>query len=59
MERIKELLREIGLQSDRVKMVNLSSAMAGRFAESAQSMVDQVRRLGPNPLRSAAGGRPE
>jgi hypothetical protein len=35
-------------------MVNLSSAMGHRFAEEATQITDDVRALGPSPLRRAA-----
>jgi hypothetical protein len=34
-------------------MVNISSAMAGQFAEAATQMSQRIARLGPNPLRMA------
>ncbi len=46
------LLEQIGLGRDRVRMVNLSSAMAVKFAEAVQEMTEQVRALGPNPLHA-------
>jgi F420-non-reducing hydrogenase iron-sulfur subunit len=53
VERIKRLLEDIGLQSERVKMVNLSSAMATGFVSEAQIMTAQIQQLGPNPLRAS------
>ena len=32
-------------------MINLSSAMGGRFAEAMTEMTEQVEALGANPLR--------
>jgi coenzyme F420-reducing hydrogenase delta subunit len=37
-------------------MVNLSSAMAVRFAEVVQEMTEKMRELGPSPLRTADEG---
>jgi len=51
VERIKDLLSQIGLEPGRVRMFNLSSAMAGQFAETATEMTAQVKKLGPSPLR--------
>jgi coenzyme F420-reducing hydrogenase delta subunit len=51
VERIKELLNQIGLEPDRVRMFNMSSAMAGEFARAATEMSAHVIELGPNPLR--------
>jgi coenzyme F420-reducing hydrogenase delta subunit len=44
-------LGQIGLESDRVKMLNLSSAMGVQFAEMTREMVERINELGPNPLR--------
>jgi coenzyme F420-reducing hydrogenase delta subunit len=54
LEALRGLLDEIGLGRDRLRMVNLSAAMAPLFVERVQEMVDTVKRLGPNPLRKAA-----
>jgi len=44
-------LDRIGLGGERVRMFNLSSAMAVQFAEAVEAMVEKVRQLGLNPLR--------
>jgi F420-non-reducing hydrogenase iron-sulfur subunit len=44
-------LEEIGLESQRVHMINISSAMGGAFAESAREMAEKMSELGPNPLK--------
>ena len=49
----QELLSQIGLEGQRVQMVNLSSAMGSRFAEAAAELTADVLQMGPNPL----GGR--
>lgn len=49
-DRIREMLEEIGVGGERLKMVNLSAAMAPTFVESVQAIVETVRALGPNPL---------
>ncbi len=45
------MLSEIGLEPDRVKMFNMSAAMAKTFVEKAVEMVSTVETLGTNPLR--------
>lgn len=45
------LLEEIGIEPERVKMFNMSSAMGRRWAEAVKEMDDTVRQLGPSPLR--------
>jgi F420-non-reducing hydrogenase iron-sulfur subunit len=52
-DRIREMLAEIGVGEARLKMVNLSAAMAPTFVESVQDMVNTVRALGPSPLKSS------
>jgi coenzyme F420-reducing hydrogenase delta subunit len=47
----KRLLEEIGFDSERLEMFNLSSAMAGRFAEIIVEMTERIKKLGPTPLR--------
>ena len=51
MAYLADLLDQIGLGGERVRMVNLSSAMAVQFAEYVREMTEKVRELGPNPLR--------
>jgi coenzyme F420-reducing hydrogenase delta subunit len=41
------------MQPDRVRMVNLSAAMAGAFVEAVTEMAERIESLGPNPLRLA------
>jgi F420-non-reducing hydrogenase iron-sulfur subunit len=48
---VQDVLRSIGLEPERVQMFNLSSAMAGQFAEATKTMTEKVEALGPNPLR--------
>ena len=47
----RELLSESGLESERLRMVNISAFQATRFAETVKGMVATVRKLGPNPVR--------
>jgi hypothetical protein len=49
---VQNILKEIGLEPERVQMFNLSSAMAPRFAEIADQMTAQARDLGPSPLQN-------
>lgn len=48
---LQNLITQIGLQPERVRMVNLSSAMAEAFARLADEMTQQVLELGPSPLK--------
>lgn len=51
VEHTKHLLAEIGLEPDRIEMVNMSAAMGKRFAEAASDMATRIEALGPSPLR--------
>jgi coenzyme F420-reducing hydrogenase delta subunit len=52
VEHIQRLLEQIGLERGRVRMANLSSAMASEFARVAADFSAQIHELGPSPLRS-------
>ena len=46
-----ELLEEIGIEKERLRMVNVSAAMARPLADIIIDMVETVRKLGPISLR--------
>ena len=48
---IQSLLKEIGLEPQRARMINVSAAMGAQFAELVSEHVKTVRALGPSPLR--------
>jgi len=52
VEYVKKVLKEIGIEPERVEMYNLSSAQGQRFAEIAHEMVERIKGLGPSPVRS-------
>ena len=54
MKRIQRLLDQIGLNGQRVVMVNVSAAMGAQFAHMAQEMSQRMDALGANPLRGQA-----
>lgn len=51
VERIRELLDEIGLAGERLRMVCLADSMARDFVRNIEDITQVVRRLGANPLR--------
>lgn len=60
-DHIRDMLDQIGVGSQRLKMVNLSAAMAPTFVQSVKEIVETVRSLGPNPLKTAtkeSAGKP-
>ncbi len=48
---MQKLLAEIGLEDKRIRMVNLSSAMGSQFAIATTEMFDEIKEIGPNPLK--------
>lgn len=53
VKRVRQLLAEIGLEPDRIRMFNLSTAMGPQFAQFAIEMTEQIRALGPSALRDS------
>ena len=49
---VKKILKEIGLEPERLHMVNLSSAMAKPLVDSMTEMVNTVKQFGPSPITS-------
>ena len=54
MEHTRRLLEAIGLEGQRLRMTNLSSAMGKQFADNAAAFTEEILRLGPSPLRGGA-----
>jgi F420-non-reducing hydrogenase iron-sulfur subunit len=52
---VKQLLEEVGLETGRVEMYNLSAGDGQRFAEIAREMTEKIRALGPNSVRKGTG----
>ena len=52
-EYLREMLDQIGVGRERLRMVNLSAAMAPPFVERVKEIVETVESLGPNPLRKS------
>jgi len=50
VEYVRKLLKGIGLEEQRIQMVNLSSAMGGQFAFAAAELTAEIQRIGPSPL---------
>ncbi len=53
VEYVRMLLEEIGMEGDRVRMYNLSSGEGPTFAAYAREMTEHIKKLGPNPLKTA------
>jgi F420-non-reducing hydrogenase iron-sulfur subunit len=46
-----ELLKECGLEGDRVAMFNTSASMGVQFARHASEATERIRAMGPNPVK--------
>jgi F420-non-reducing hydrogenase iron-sulfur subunit len=51
VEHVRNLLEEVGLEPERVRMYNLSSGEGPTFAAYAKEMTENIKGLGPNPLK--------
>jgi F420-non-reducing hydrogenase iron-sulfur subunit len=50
IELLKEYLKEIGLEPERLRIEWISAAEGTKFAETMKSFVNEIKLLGPNPL---------
>ena len=50
VEYAKELVRESGLEPERLEMFHIGASDAPKWAEAVKMMTERVRELGPNPL---------
>jgi len=57
VEHAAKLLGEIGLQPQRVRMINISAAMGEQFVIEITNFVKAIEALGPTPLSVNAGDR--
>ena len=53
---IKDILEEIGIEKERLRMVNISAAMATNLVAEINEMVITIKKLGPNPIRKSIDG---
>ena len=47
----RKLLAEMGLEEERIRMVNIGAADARPLAEILRNMVETIKKLGPSPLK--------
>jgi len=59
VEYAQTLLEQIGLEGERIRMFNISSAMGGQFAESADELTTEIQRIGRSPLGRYLEGQVE
>lgn len=51
-EYVKYMLEQLGLEPDRVRLEWISASEGGRWAETVREFTEQIRELGPNPLKN-------
>jgi coenzyme F420-reducing hydrogenase delta subunit len=53
---IRDILQESGIEKERLRMVNISAAMATNLVDAINDMVNIVKELGPNPIYKPSNG---
>lgn len=56
MQYTKKLLKDIGIEPERLEMFNMSSSQAPAFAEAVREMTRRAKELGPLLIKA---GRPD
>lgn len=51
MEYAKDLLKEIGLEPERLEMFHIGASDAPGWARAVTEMTERARKLGANPLK--------
>jgi F420-non-reducing hydrogenase iron-sulfur subunit len=49
---LKKLLNDLGLEPERVRFEYISASEGGKFAEVVTDFVDELKKIGPNPLKA-------
>lgn len=52
---LKETLKELGIEPERLRLEWVSASEGDKFATIIKEMVEEIKKLGPNPLK--VGGR--
>jgi F420-non-reducing hydrogenase iron-sulfur subunit len=47
----KKLLKEVGIEAERLEMFHIAASNSVLFAKAADEMTERARKLGPNPLK--------
>ncbi|MGY5852200.1 MAG: hydrogenase iron-sulfur subunit [Candidatus Thorarchaeota archaeon] len=48
---VRKLIASLGIDEGRVKMVMVSAAEGDKFVEYINAFADEIRKIGPNPIR--------
>ena len=57
VEHVADLLDQIGLESERARMINISAGMGAKFAELANEFAETISALGPTGLKKKPAPR--
>jgi F420-non-reducing hydrogenase iron-sulfur subunit len=52
-EFLKEMVEELGLEPERIRLEWISATEGERFADTVKDISERVKKLGPSPLRRA------
>jgi coenzyme F420-reducing hydrogenase delta subunit len=50
---IRDILEECGIEKERLRMVNISAAMAKNLVDVIHEMIDTIKQLGPNTVNTS------
>ena len=53
---LKRILMEYGIKPERIKLEWISASEGEKFAKTVESFVEEIRKLGPNPLNLSKTG---
>ena len=53
---LKKVLKDFGIEPQRVRLEWVSASEGDRFAAVVRDMVDEIKKLGPNPLKMEVEG---
>jgi len=59
MKRLKETLEDYGVDGRRLRLEWVSASEGNRFAEVVKEFTEEIRALGPSPLKQVNGRRSE
>jgi F420-non-reducing hydrogenase iron-sulfur subunit len=48
---VRDTLEECGIEKERLRMVNISAAMAVNLVDVIHDLVKEIKELGPNPIK--------
>jgi len=52
--KVKKILEDLGWETERVAMINMSAGMGEHFAQTAREFTEKIKELGPNPVKLTA-----